>query len=92
MSARERGKRLYRLAELMEEHKEELATLESIDAGAVYTLALKTHVGMSIDVWRYFAGWCDKIQVSGKCALLRKPVFRAKPSQFPMRGPTRTCV
>lgn len=45
-----------RLADLMEEHKEELATIESIDSGAVYTLALKTHVGMSIDTWRYFAG------------------------------------
>ena len=41
----------------------ELATLESLDSGAVYTLALKTHVGMSIDVWRYYAGWTDKIQV-----------------------------
>lgn len=46
----------------MEKHKEELATLESLDAGAVYTLALKTHVGMSIETWRYFAGWADKIQ------------------------------
>lgn len=44
---------------------EELATLESIDSGAVYTLALKTHIGMSIDVWRYFAGWADKIEVNG---------------------------
>uniref|UniRef100_A0A0K0DFQ8 Aldedh domain-containing protein n=1 Tax=Angiostrongylus cantonensis TaxID=6313 RepID=A0A0K0DFQ8_ANGCA len=61
ISARERGKRLYKLADLMEQHKEELATLESLDSGAVYTLALKTHIGMSIDVWRYFAGWCDKI-------------------------------
>lgn len=46
------------------ELQEELATLESLDSGAVYTLALKTHIGMSIDTWRYFAGWCDKIQVS----------------------------
>ena len=45
-----------RLADLMDEHKEELATIESIDSGAVYTLALKTHVGMSIETWRYFAG------------------------------------
>lgn len=52
-----------RLADLMEEHQEELATIESIDSGAVYTLALKTHVGMSIQTFRYFAGWCDKIQV-----------------------------
>lgn len=48
----------------MEEHQEELATIESIDSGAVYTLALKTHVGMSIQTFRYFAGWCDKIQVN----------------------------
>lgn len=50
-----------RLADLMDQHKEELATLETLDSGAVYTLALKTHVGMSVDTWRYFAGWCDKI-------------------------------
>lgn len=48
----------------MEEHQEELATIETMDSGAVYTLALKTHVGMSIQTFRYFAGWCDKIQVS----------------------------
>jgi formyltetrahydrofolate dehydrogenase len=62
MSARERGRLLTKLADIMEENKEELATIESIDSGAVYTLALKVHVGMSIQVWRYFAGWCDKIQ------------------------------
>ena len=52
MSARDRGALLFRLADLMDQHKEELATIESIDSGAVYTLALKTHVGMSIDTWR----------------------------------------
>ena len=52
-----------RLADLMDQHKEELATLESLDSGAVYTLALKTHVGFSVDTFRYYAGWCDKIQV-----------------------------
>lgn len=62
ISARERGQLLYKLADLMQQHREELATLESLDSGAVYTLALKTHIGMSIETWRYFAGWCDKIQ------------------------------
>lgn len=37
----------------MDEHKEELATLETVDSGAVYTLALKTHIGMSVDTFRY---------------------------------------
>lgn len=55
----------------MEQHQEELATIEALDAGAVYTLALKTHVGMSIQTFRYFAGWCDKIQVG--CGLTPLP-------------------
>ncbi|KAH7975530.1 hypothetical protein HPB52_003026 [Rhipicephalus sanguineus] len=73
MSARDRGRLLLRLADLMEQHREELATIESLDSGAVYTLALKTHVGMSIDVFRYFAGWCDKVQGS------TVPVSHARP-------------
>ena len=46
ISARERGRLMSRLADLMDECREELATLEAIDSGAVYTLALKTHIGM----------------------------------------------
>ncbi|CAG9791381.1 unnamed protein product [Diatraea saccharalis] len=75
ISARERGQLLFKLADLMEQHKEELATIESIDSGAVYTLALKTHVGMSIETWRYFAGWCDKIHGS------TIPINHARPNR-----------
>nr|XP_022906704.1 cytosolic 10-formyltetrahydrofolate dehydrogenase [Onthophagus taurus] len=74
ISARERGLILFRLADLMQEHKEELATIEALDAGAVYTLALKTHVGMSIETWRYFAGWADKIHGS------TVPISNARPN------------
>lgn len=74
LSARQRGQLMYKLADLMEKHKEELATIESVDSGAVYTLALKTHVGMSIDAWRYFAGCTDKIE--GKTI----PVSAARPN------------
>ena len=56
MNARDRGALLLRLADLMEQHQEELATLESIDSGAVYTLALKTHIGMSIATFRWVCG------------------------------------
>ncbi|XP_050537434.1 cytosolic 10-formyltetrahydrofolate dehydrogenase [Daktulosphaira vitifoliae] len=61
MNPRDRGALMYKVADLLDKNREELATIESIDSGAVYTLALKTHIGMSIDVWRYFAGWADKI-------------------------------
>ena len=64
MNARDRGTLMYKLADEMDAHREELATLETLDSGAVYTLTLKTHIGMSIDTFRYFAGWCDKIHVT----------------------------
>ncbi|KAM4721426.1 cytosolic 10-formyltetrahydrofolate dehydrogenase [Rhinophrynus dorsalis] len=88
MNPRDRGSLLYRLADLMEEHQEELATIESIDSGAVYTLALKTHVGMSIQTFRYFAGWCDKIQ---GCTI---PINQARPNRnitFTKREPIGVC-
>uniref|UniRef100_A0A673I1M9 10-formyltetrahydrofolate dehydrogenase n=1 Tax=Sinocyclocheilus rhinocerous TaxID=307959 RepID=A0A673I1M9_9TELE len=75
MNPRDRGKLLYKLADLMEQHQEELATIESIDSGAVYTLALKTHIGMSVQTFRYFAGWCDKIQFSSSLAM-KKSLLR----------------
>ncbi|XP_050412601.1 cytosolic 10-formyltetrahydrofolate dehydrogenase isoform X2 [Patella vulgata] len=88
MNARDRGTIMNRMADLMEEHQEELATIESIDSGAVYTLALKTHVGMSIQTFRYFAGWCDKIQG------LTIPVNHARPNKnltYTKREPIGVC-
>ncbi|KAK2524964.1 Aldh1l2 [Columba livia] len=93
MNARERGRLMYRLADLMEEHQEELATIESIDSGAVYTLALKTHVGMSVQTFRYFAGWCDKIQASEHGATI--PINQARPNHnltFTKKEPIGVCA
>ncbi|XP_056604365.1 mitochondrial 10-formyltetrahydrofolate dehydrogenase isoform X1 [Triplophysa dalaica] len=89
MNPRDRGRLLYRLADLMEEHQEELATIETIDSGAVYTLALKTHVGMSVQTFRYFAGWCDKIQGS------TIPINQARPNRnltFTKKEPLGVCA
>ncbi len=89
MSSRDRGNILLRLADIMDAHKEELATIESIDSGAVYTLALKTHVGMSVDTWRYFAGWCDKIEGS------TIPISHARPNRnltVTKREPVGVCA
>uniref|UniRef100_A0A8D3C7E8 10-formyltetrahydrofolate dehydrogenase n=1 Tax=Scophthalmus maximus TaxID=52904 RepID=A0A8D3C7E8_SCOMX len=77
------------LADLMELHQEELATIEAIDSGAVYTLALKTHVGMSIQTFRYFAGWCDKIEGS------TIPINQARPNRnltFTKKEPIGVCA
>uniref|UniRef100_F6UZU4 10-formyltetrahydrofolate dehydrogenase n=1 Tax=Monodelphis domestica TaxID=13616 RepID=F6UZU4_MONDO len=85
---RKMEKTRWRLADLMEEHQEELATIEAIDSGAVYTLALKTHVGMSIQTFRYFAGWCDKIQGT------TIPINQARPNRnltFTKKEPVGVC-
>ncbi|XP_004589642.2 mitochondrial 10-formyltetrahydrofolate dehydrogenase isoform X3 [Ochotona princeps] len=89
MNARDRGRLMYRLADLLEEHQEELATIEALDSGAVYTLALKTHIGMSVQTFRYFAGWCDKIQGS------TIPINQARPNHnltFTKKEPLGVCA
>ncbi|KAF5926509.1 hypothetical protein HPG69_001136 [Diceros bicornis minor] len=89
MNARDRGRLMYRLADLLEENQEELATIEALDSGAVYTLALKTHIGMSVQTFRYFAGWCDKIQGS------TIPINQARPNRnltFTKKEPLGVCA
>jgi len=52
MGGRERGKILYRLADLMEQHKEELAVLETFDNGKPLSLSRAADVPLSIDHYR----------------------------------------
>ncbi|HEX4164999.1 MAG TPA: aldehyde dehydrogenase family protein [Bryobacteraceae bacterium] len=62
MSASERGKLLNRLADLIEKHLDELATLESIDNGKPRHVARTADLPLVIACYRYYAGWADKIQ------------------------------
>jgi aldehyde dehydrogenase (NAD+) len=62
MNASERGRLLYRLADLIEEHADELARLESLDNGKPVSVARRVDVAKSVACYRYFAGWADKIQ------------------------------
>jgi aldehyde dehydrogenase (NAD+) len=62
MSASERGKLLNRLADLIEQNAEQLATLESLDNGKPRHVALAADIPLVIACYRYYAGWADKIQ------------------------------
>ena len=62
MAAAERGKLLYRLADLMEKHIDELAQLESVDNGKPLRESRRVDLPLAIACYRYFAGWADKIQ------------------------------
>lgn len=61
MRPAERGHILFRLAELMKQHGDELAELESRDAGKPISAVLRQDLPAAIDTLTYYAGWADKI-------------------------------
>ncbi|KAH9475747.1 Aldehyde dehydrogenase [Psilocybe cubensis] len=61
-SGMKRSELLWKLAQAMEGVKEELAAIEALDNGKTYDWALGTDVAFAINVFKYFAGWADKIQ------------------------------
>jgi aldehyde dehydrogenase (NAD+) len=61
MRAAERGHILFRLAELMKQHADEIADLESRDAGKPIAGVLRQDLPAAIDTLTYYAGWADKI-------------------------------
>lgn len=60
MTGYERGRVLFKLADLLEQHSDEIAALETLDNGKSYALAKFVNVGM-IKYLRSQAGWADKI-------------------------------
>jgi len=62
MSARDRSRLIMRLGGLMEANADELAELESIDAGKPLRVARDFDVEFSIRHFEYFAGWPTKLE------------------------------
>jgi aldehyde dehydrogenase (NAD+) len=61
MKASERGRLLYRLAELIESNGDALARLEALDNGKPVSVARALDVFKTVSCYRYFAGWADKV-------------------------------
>ena len=61
MTASERGRLLYRLAELIESNADGLARLEALDNGKPVSVAKAVDVAKTVACYRYFAGWADKV-------------------------------
>lgn len=61
MTAYERSKVLLKFADLIEKHNDALAALETWDNGKPYEQAAKIEVPMVARLFRYYAGWADKI-------------------------------
>src|SRR4029077_5987321 len=62
LTASERGRMIWKLADLLEENLEEFAELESLDNGKPLTVARVADVPLAVDLLRYMAGWATKIE------------------------------
>src|SRR5579863_5830149 len=94
ISASERGRLMNRLADLMEQHADELAALETLDNGMPLSVARHVAVPLTTAHFRYFAGWADKnhgktIPIDGEyfCYTRHEPVGvvgQITPWNFPL--------
>ncbi|KAI5282439.1 hypothetical protein KEM54_002768, partial [Ascosphaera aggregata] len=71
----ERGKLLARLADLIEENREILATIEAWNNGKPYTVALDEDLNECASVIRYYSGWADKIHGQTVNTLVNKLAY-----------------
>jgi phenylacetaldehyde dehydrogenase len=81
MSASSRGKLIWKIADLIDANREELAELEMLDNGKPLKVARVADVPLAADLFRYMAGWATKIEgntipIAGKflAYTLREPV------------------
>lgn len=61
MPGTERGRLMSRLADLVDEHKETLATIEAWDNGKPYSVALNEDLAETAGTLRYYGGFADKV-------------------------------
>jgi len=76
----DRGKLLWKLAELVEQHAEEFAQLEGLDNGKPVQIARAADVPLAVDLFRYMAGWATKIE--GETIPISVPVAGVDGARF----------
>ena len=62
MTPAERQVIVWRIGDLLAERAEEFAQLEAIDNGKSATVAQFVDIAWSVEIFRYYAGWCTKIE------------------------------
>jgi hypothetical protein len=62
MTPSERGRAIWKLADLIEARTEEFAQLETLDNGKPISVARVADVPLVVDHFRYYAGWATKVE------------------------------
>src|ERR1041385_7698515 len=62
LTASERGRLIWKLADLLEQYTEEFGYIESLDNGKPLGVAKAADVPLAVDLLRYMAGWATKIE------------------------------
>jgi acyl-CoA reductase-like NAD-dependent aldehyde dehydrogenase len=62
MTPSERGRAIWKLADLIEARAEEFAQLETLDNGKPISVARVADIPLVVDHFRYYAGWATKIE------------------------------
>lgn len=62
MTHGQRGRLVWKLADLIEENLEEFAEIESVDNGKPLAVARVADIPLAIDLFRYMSGWASKIE------------------------------
>src|SRR3974390_2677125 len=65
MPSSQRGRLIWKVADLIEAHTEEFAQLESLDNGKPLAVARVADVPLAVDLFRYMAGWATKSEGNG---------------------------
>src|SRR5947208_7977399 len=73
MTAGERGRIVWRLGDLITQHLDEMARLESLCTGKTMFDSGKVEIPFAAEVFRYYAGWATKIH--GETLPLRDTAF-----------------
>jgi aldehyde dehydrogenase (NAD+) len=61
LTGKERGKYIYRLARMIQEHAKDLAIIESMDGGKPIRESRDVDVPLAAAYFFYYAGWADKL-------------------------------
>jgi phenylacetaldehyde dehydrogenase len=62
MTPSQRGRIVWKIGDLILEHADELAQLESLDNGKPFPVAQAADVPLAADLFHYMAGWATKIE------------------------------